>query len=296
MRRHNLSLRSSSCRASRITLYAAGSLPLKTEWQFRFEAVDFHFEKEHKYKGSSEQSVDFGNGPIGRLEFEARIEPDNERNCPPGVEQVGTLYITLGYGVEEAKPIAYWIAQYMTHQISFRSGRFRINYGFVTCKRIAETEEEENDVGDKVYSVELQLEEVIPTPAFDSEKFQENALTPIDMRLLSQFNDAAADENPIKQFLGFFRILESLFSGTNKETLKDAFKKSEKLRRNFEHLFSEGEFEDFVDEVVDIRHRCAHLKLEKSFGYAPIDPKIDEEVRPYLGALGELCASCMRDV
>ncbi|OWV29964.1 methylamine utilization protein MauJ [Halomonas campaniensis] len=269
---------------------------MKTEWQFSFEAVDFHFGKEHKYKGASEQPVDFGNGTIERLEFEARIEPGNDRNCPPGVEQVGTLYITLGYGVEEAKPMAHWIAQYMTQQISFQSGRFKINYGLVTCKRIAETEEEEKEFGDKLYSVELHLEEVIPTPAFDSEQFQENALKPIDMRLLAQFNDAAADESPIKRFLGFFRILESLFSGSKKEPLKAAFKKSEKLRRNFEKLFPDGKFEAFVDEVVDVRHRCAHLKLDKSFGYAPIDPKIDEEVRPYLGALEALCASFMRDV
>tara|TARA_R110002124_G_scaffold249654_2_gene414757 strand:+ start:2161 stop:2970 length:810 start_codon:yes stop_codon:yes gene_type:complete len=269
---------------------------LKTEWQFRFEAVNFHFGKEHKYKGASEQPVEFGNGSIDRLEFEARIEPENDCICPSDVEQVGSLYITLGYGVKEAKPIAHWIAQYMAQQISFQSGRFRIDYSFVTCKRITETEEEEKEFGDKLYSVELHLEEVIPTPAFDSERFQESALKPIDMRLLAQFNDAAADSSPIKKFLGFFRILESLFSGSKKKPLKTAFKESDRLRRNFEKLLPDGKFETFVDEVVDVRHRCAHLKLDKSFGYAPIDPKIDEEVRPLLSALEALCANCMRDV
>lgn len=269
---------------------------MKTEWQFRFEAIDFHFSKEHKYKGSANDPVDFGDGPIDCLEFEVRIEPENGKDCSPGVEQVGTLYITLAYGQEEAKPIALWVAQYMAQQISFQSGRFTVQYGMTTCKRIAETEEEEREFGDELYSVELNLQEVVPVPAFDSDKFQENLGKPVDMRLLSQFNDAAEDKSPIKRFLGFFRILESLFSGAKKLPLKLAFKESEKLRSNFYKLAPEGDFEGFVNEIVNIRHRCAHLKLDKSFGYSPIDPKVDEEVRPYLFVLEELCASCLRDL
>ncbi|PTU30133.1 methylamine utilization protein MauJ [Stenotrophobium rhamnosiphilum] len=269
---------------------------MKTEWQFRFEAINFHFSKEHKYKGTSEQALDFGNGLIDNFEFEARIEPEKNQECPPGVEQVGDLYITVALGLKEAKPLAYWLAQYMTQQISFQSGQFRINYGLVSCKRIPETEEEAQELGDRLYSVEVHLEEIMPSPAFNSEQFQKNVRKPIDMRLLSQFNDAAAENNPIKKFLGFFRILESLFSGTRQEPLKTAFKSSDKLRRNFIELFPNRNFEEFVNTAVDVRHRCAHLKLEKSFGYAPIDPNVDKEVRPYLLALEELCASCMQDI
>lgn len=74
---------------------------MKTEWQF-FEAVDFRFDKERKYKVTAEQPVDLGNGLIEHLNFEVRIEPDNHCKCPTGIEQIGTLYITFACSKEEA--------------------------------------------------------------------------------------------------------------------------------------------------------------------------------------------------
>lgn len=271
---------------------------MKTEWQYRFKTTDFIFEKEHKYIGSNDGELDFGFGEIPNLEFEVRISPEQETDCRPGVLQSGSIFITLGMGLEEARPVADFLVRQIVERIAFTSGNISI-WGSIYCELLPETPEEVESVGDKPHTVFMHLEEVIDnSSSFDSKQFQELSEKPLDVRLLSQFNDACNEPSTVYQFIGFYRILESLYSGSKEyvRSMKKVFKSSKQLRMIFEKAFEQGEFDNFIEEIVDIRHECSHLRLEAGFGYAPNDPRIKERVEPYIGPIKNLCYACIRDV
>jgi hypothetical protein len=56
------------------------------------------------------------------------------------------------------------------------------------------------------------------------------------------------------------------------------------------------EFRKFVGQIVDGRHRCAHMKLEKDFGYWASDPRIKTEIEPHLQVLEVLTYYAIRGV
>lgn len=266
---------------------------MKSEWEFKFEARNFRFEKEHEFKATTNEPVVIGDWSLDQLEFFVQIVP-SVAQPPPLVEQVGSLFITLPYPQSETKSFAYYVARIVADQITFLSGDFRINYGLVFCKRIAETPEEKAEFGDKLYSAELRLQEVIPAAIFDSGTFAQMALCRSHPGLISQYNETKRDSSPIRQFLGFFRILESLYHlDDKKRTLKQALYQSSELRGVFASMVDNGDFDTFVKNIVDIRHRCAHLKLGAGFGYVPADPAIENEVRPYLALLAMITRICI---
>lgn len=43
----------------------------------------------------------------------------------------------------------------------------------------------------------------------------------------------------------------------------------------------EDELAEFVNTLICIRDKCAHLREHNQFGYAPYDPEVFEEVKPY---------------
>lgn len=266
---------------------------MKSEWEFKFETRDFRFQKEHKFMATANEPVAIGDRPVERLEFLIRVVP-SEIDPPPFVEQVGSLFITLPYSYDDTKSFAYHIAGMMAEQITFQSGDFRIHYGLVMCKRIAETPEEEEEFGDELYSAEVHLEEVLPAAEFNSTAFAQVPSNVLHPGLISQYNDTQRDSSPVRQFLGFFKIIESLYhSDDNKKTLKQAICTSSELRAVYESVVESGDFELFAKTIVDIRHRCAHLKLGSGFGYAPSDPAIESEVKPYLPLLAEMAYQCI---
>ncbi len=97
----------------------------------------------------------------------------------------------------------------------------------------------------------------------------------------------------------FFKILESLFP-KNQQKLKDCLKNDSDLYSIYKKTFklndnkkSKKSFSDFIESIVSAKHRCAHLKTKKNFGYVPIDPKIKEEVEPFLTPLEVLTYECI---
>jgi hypothetical protein len=266
---------------------------MKSEWEFRFETRDFHFEKEHKFLGSTKEQVALGARPPEAIEFQVRIVPSNDKP-PPFVDQVGSLFITMPCSQEDTKSFAHYVAAMMADRITFQSGDFRIHYGLVFCKRIAETPDEEQEFGDKLYSAEVHLEEVIPTMPFDSIAFAQLPSASIHPGLISQFNDTKRDNSPIRQFLGYFRILESAYHlEPKKQTLKQALCGSAELRAIYASLVEGGDLDALANALVDIRHRCAHLRLGTGFGYVPTDPAIEGEVRPHVPLLAAMAYRCI---
>jgi hypothetical protein len=266
---------------------------MKSEWEFQFETRDFHFEKEHKFLATANNPVLLGEKKVEQLEVAIKIVP-RDATPPPFVEQLGSMFITLPYSKEESKSFAYYVAQMMEDRITFQSGDFRIRYGLVKCKRIAETPEEEMDFGDRLYSIEGRVVEIIPTPSFNSEVFKALPSYGLHAGLISQYNETKRDTSPIRQFLGFFKILESLYhTGGKRQTLKQALLDSTDLQMIYTSLVKDDNFEGFANDVVEIRHRCAHLKLGAGFGYLPADPAIESEVKPYLPLLEDITYACI---
>jgi hypothetical protein len=102
------------------------------------------------------------------------------------------------------------------------------------------------------------------------------------------------DSSPVRKFLGFFRIVESFaHSGSVKGPLKKALKANVKFRHYFSTLGPNQRFDDFVNAIVDARHECAHLKLDKGFGYVPADPRIEKALMPHLALLEEIAYACV---
>ncbi len=258
---------------------------VKSEWKFRFETRDFHFEREHKYNVKPSELIQLGNRPPEEVDCLVRIVP-SDKEPPPHVVQVGSLFVTLPYSEKETRDFAFHIAAMIADRITFQQGDFRIQYGMILCKRIAETTEEEQAFGESLYSIELQIEEIIPAPAFDSNGPTRTPSTPQHPALNAQYNETKRDTSPIRQFLGYFRIMESIYhAGDERASLKQVLVASEDLRGIHKLLFTDASFESTISELVEVRHRCAHLKLSKGFGYVPVDSAVEHEVKPHISAL-----------
>jgi hypothetical protein len=261
----------------------AHSVPMKTEWQFLFETRGFRFGREHKYLLKPQSPISLGGRPAELIEPFVRITPEDDKKPPPFVEQVGSLFITLPYSAKETRDYAIFLSQYMRERINFQQGDFRIQWGLIIYKRIAETEEEEREFGDKIYGIEAHLEEVLPVPSFDSTKLTQQPSGSQNIALISQFNEAKRDKSVVSQFLGYFRIIESIYNtSTERGSLKQILLRSARLHAVYDLMIKDGSFEVFVSELVEVRHQCAHLRLAHGFGYAPNDPAIESKVKPLL--------------
>ena len=104
----------------------------------------------------------------------------------------------------------------------------------------------------------MQFEEVdmSDAPSFNSAEFKQTSSNPTDVRLMSQFNLASKETSTVSQFLGYYRILEILYSTPNRKSIAQDFMVSVGIAEIFERVFENGHFEDFVSATVHARHRC----------------------------------------
>lgn len=267
---------------------------MKTKWKFFFETVDFIFEKETIFKGNFDKnSVSQGLAENEeKFEFELSIVPDVEKKFPSAT-QTGTMFITIPYNYEEGKDFIKFLAHLISQRISFDFGQMKIHTGMIMCERLPETPEEKELIGDAPFAVEMHLQEVVPSEKFDSHLFINQSAKSMDCRLIEQHNIARHNINLVEKYLGFFKIIESLFGPQNKKiSLEDALLSSADLYNIFKEVFVydsptiyEGEYKKFIKRLVSGRHRCAHMKLKKDFGYWYSDPRIKDEIQPYLQPL-----------
>lgn len=278
---------------------------MKTKWQFFFQTTDFVFEKEHKFRGSMPKGAVSNTSADSeeKIEFEMSVVPDEEQKHP-NAEQTGIMYITISLNYEEGREIVKGIAYLLSQRISFDFGEMSIHTGVIMCERIPETPEEKELVGDAPFAVEMSLEEVVSPPTFDAKKLSSQTAISMDTRLVAQHNSARKISNPIDKFLGFFKIIETLFGPHNsKISSKDALLGSTSffgifksvLRYDNPELYQD-EYKKFVTKIVSARHRCAHMRLKKDFGYWANDPRAKDEIEPYLGVLEALTHRAIRSV
>jgi len=262
---------------------------MKTEWTFYFDTKEFKFDKVYDFTGTLDKN-DAGKTII---HYKGRIVPDEDNPNNRMSTQSGKLFINLPMSYDEAKPIAYYLAQHITQKISFEFGDFNLRGGLIFCQNIPETPEEQKEVGDAPHCADVSLVEARGPISFNPSCFDNISKLPLDNDLMSQHITARHSPSPIDKFLGFFKILESQFLPKSKKTtLRESLSQSDILLDIFSMSFlpKEGKqlhesFCDFVDSIVHARHRCAHLKKSNKFGYSPIDPSVRTEVEPYIKPL-----------
>lgn len=225
---------------------------MKTEWTFPWHSYDFHFKKVHRFIGTFGVPADGTDGPPEGMQTQIRIEPDPESPADRSVEQSGKLIITLPLPPGAAEEWAHVAAYNIGEQIACRNGDFRVHYGFVTCRRIAENDEEEAAIDGKPYSIRLHLTEVVSTPEFDGSRLSAIGGVGAPVDLLSQFNETRRDTNLVRKFLGYFRVLESLsHSEKDRRPLKQALRDFVLLRDHYRALLPAGDYDAFVETIVE---------------------------------------------
>lgn len=256
---------------------------MKCEWEFQFETRDFRFDREYRFKAISDRPINWNGHDGDNFDPYIRITP-SDRIPPPEALQVGSLFIELPLGQKETKDAALFLAKIVIDRIRFTQGDFRINWGLIICKHIPETAEEEETLGEGVYGITLNLVEVSPTsPTFDPSLLEKSPSSTAHIPLISQFNEAERDKNPITKFLGFYRIIESAtHTSVESSNAKTLLKSSPRFKQAYEKVIARPNLEADVDALVSTRHRCAHLKLSKGFGYTPVDPAVHNEVKPLI--------------
>lgn len=276
---------------------------MKTKWQFFFETTDFVFDKEYKFRGSipKDAVTSTGKPTDEKIDFEMSIVPDEEQKHPTA-EQTGIMYITIPFTYEEGREVVKGIAYLLSERISFDFGKMKINTGMILCERLPETPEEVEQVGDAPFAAEMNLEEVVSPPTFDAKKLSDQSAVNMDTRLVAQHNAAREHKNPIERFLGFFKIIETLYGPhSDKIKLKEALLNNGDLfvlfRKTFKFETQEDykrEYTRFIEKIVKGRHRCAHMRLKKDFGYWSNDPRVKTEIEPFIGALEALTYYAIR--
>jgi hypothetical protein len=243
---------------------------MKTKWQFFFDTKDFFFEEEHKFRGSIPRAA-FTNGSAEReerMEFEMSIVPDAERKRPTA-EQTGTMNITVPCNYEEGKDVVKALAYLLSERISFDFGELKLLTGMILCERLPETSEERELVGYAPFAVEMSMVEVVTPPKFDAEQLIATLFIPYDKR------------EPLQ---------DALLSN------KDFYKLFTNVLRHDSPEQQEKEYKKFVTQIVNGRHRCAHMKLKKDFGYWATDPRVKDEIEPHLHVLEVLTYYAIRGV
>lgn len=262
---------------------------MKSEWEFPFDARDVHFGPEHRFVGTFSAEATEDAPAIEGVDVEIRIVPDEEQPAPH-LKQTGSLYLTIPMRPEAAEEIAYAAARGVAEQISFTSGGdFEVSLAWVACKRIPETEVEAAEIDGKPYSVKFHMKEVVAPPAFDGRALSGERDTPVRLPLIAQYNETKRLASPIQRFVGFFRILESAsYPPGVRASIKEALRNNASLRRHLGSIAPDRDFESFVSEIADVRHECAHLKLDAGFGIDPLSADVGRRVVPLLPLLQEL--------
>ncbi len=271
---------------------------MKVRWQFFFEYEDLKFEKKYTYgvTVSKEDAEKFG---LPSKEFEASVTIEADEEKHNSIRQLGKINIYLPGDNEKTKNLAYTLASGLAQQITFTQGRIKIDGSLVSNELIPETPEEEKELGENRFSWTMHFTEVPDKLPFDSSSLQNVTSNP----LIRQFNDANDAKSPIDRFIGLFKILEDLYDG---QPLKATFKSSNELNRlALQHIkmeelgtvrpISQAEFEKLVDDLVDTRHQCAHLRSSTGFGITYGDARVQCVVEPLLIPLEMLAYEAVKE-
>lgn len=265
---------------------------MKTEWHYFFEVRGAHFSSELRLPVVVTQPL---SEEIPRkLACEVRICPDHSKPSSD-FDQAGELIVELPITGQHAEAIACDVAHLLAEKISLQQDcHFRVDWEMICSRRIPETLEEERQIQGRDADIRILFQPQENPPAIDPVRLTTLLTLKTDPRLTSQYNEACRNTDVVGQFLGLFRVVESAASSENPGyRLKVAMKASKRLHSAFLSCPNELDFEEFIDLIVERRHECAHLKLDKAFGYHPLDPRTEADLRPILPILRALARACV---
>ena len=269
---------------------------MKSRFRFPFvsKSIDFESKQEIKFKtvGNMTPRKNQGELLVKEIDVIIIIEMQPSENKDMNRFPDGDIYITLPGEPDECHFLAKKFVHDLAQHFEFFYEEFKIAGGLEIAEMIPETDEEAKKIGENKFWVKASLEEV-PAPI----KFDKRILRlfpPIQkfLRIIHQYNHAKKSDNLIDYYSGMFKVLETQFySGKNKvrETLLSNNEFCEliidniRLKRDLEEFtpILKDELPDLINTLVRLRDNCAHLREKNQFGFAPYDPQVYEEVRPY---------------
>jgi hypothetical protein len=260
-----------------------------------------YFNREHKFRGKAvlQKSQDNSLESVN-LPFDLQLLPDLDHKVV-GQDTTGKMVITLSGCPEDTEEIACIVAAQVQDQIRFTNGRFEIRGGLIAGKRIPETPEEQEKIGDGIYFVRAAIEEVGDIPAFDPKRLSTLRVHPERGPLLRFFNAAKQLEDPVGRYLGLFKVLEKAYADSRGGNLFRALVENNEffdlaiavIRPSSpdKNAIDKQDYVALLRDLIRIRDNCAHLRGKT--GYAPGDPRIHTEVEPYLPLLEEFAMRCI---
>lgn len=279
---------------------------MKTKWIFRFECKRFRFDGTQNFGGYLDRDATVSPNPTPEIpDFLLSVEPD-EKTKVPWVEQTGKLNIVLTGNQEQTEELALWIAEHASEYISFFNGELNISHGYIAGEYLPETPEEEELLGERRHFRIVHLVQEVPPRTFDGQSFQRMTIDSAVNPKLQQFNAALNANNPIDQFLGLFRIIEDFYdaSSTDKK-LVNRLKASPELigiackyltitENSISRPLKKDDAFRLIEELVSVRHQCAHLRTSEGFGISHGDPKVREKVAPLISPLRRLAFEAIK--
>jgi hypothetical protein len=264
---------------------------MRVRWQFFFMYEALKFERTYAYEVliTKEHAEAFG---LTAQEFEANVTIEADEEEHGSITQRGKINITLPGDNKQTKDLAYSLAINLAEHITFSLGRIKLDGSFIWNELLPETPEEAAEVGGNRFSWRMRIKEVPPKVPFDRVSLQRLTNNP----LIKQFNEANNAQSPVDRFIGLFKILEDLYGG---HPLKASFKGSTELKQiamqqlrfnesGATRQMTQADFEQLIDELVDTRHECAHLRRSTGFGITYGDARVQSQVEPLIPALEKL--------
>lgn len=268
---------------------------MRYEWQYNFTSKSLHFDKALKYGITLKKAATGENGEAieGIIEIRPKSGEQNK------TANSGTIGVSIPFEVEEGTPIAHRIVYDFAQRMAFEFGDFQISWALLVCERIPETENEKEEVGELTHHIlEIRLVTVPEKQSFDPSSVDGIKLQSYNPVLMRLFNDAEQKTDLVDRYLTRFKILETEFIDNNLKTpAKLQLKSAQKLYAVFLSIATPKAknveiYEALIDDLVEARNNCAHLKKYK-YGYLPGDNRL-KELESMEQTLREICRAWIK--
>lgn len=269
---------------------------MRYEWQYNFKSRTLQFDKVVKY------SIDLHRGsPASSEVIQGIIKVIPDQKDEKRIFTSGTIAISIPFDVEKGTPIAHRIAYEFCQRMAFEYGDFQINWAFLYCERIPESEQEREEIGGLTHNIlQISLQTAPEKQTFNSGDLNGHELPRYNPVLLRLFNDAELKKDIVDKYLTRFKILETEFiDNKSRVPTKKQLKDSSTLKKIFRSVAksnsnNDATFENLIDSLVVARGKCAHLKKYK-YGYLPGDQRL-KELEFLEPQLRELCRALIKFV